>query len=156
MMQLVQAAFAVSTVLVFFRFLGSLSLLSGRTGEDIAILVAMVRTSGNVTAVVPTPKGFVYAMNSLVAPDDFYRLEGKRRTRLTSVNAARLKDIDWPTVTRFNFAGANNDTVWGYEGRPAWISTARTYPIVDAGSREMVQIIAERRERLRQEADEAE
>ncbi len=81
--------------------------------------VTRLTQTGNVTAVVPTAKGFVYAMNSLVAPDDFYRVDGKRATRLTSVNAEKLKDIDWPTVTRFNFAGANNDTVWGYAVKPA-------------------------------------
>lgn len=81
--------------------------------------VTRLTQQGNVTAVVPTAKGFVYAMNSLVAPDDFYRVDGKRIMRLTSVNAARLQDIDWPTVTRFNFPGANNDTVWGYAVKPA-------------------------------------
>ena len=60
------------------------------------------------------------------------------------------------TVIAFSVLVLGYDTVWGYEGRPAWISTARTYPVVDAGSREMVQVIAERRERLRQEADEVE
>jgi membrane protein required for colicin V production len=37
------------------------------------------------------------------------------------------------------------DTVWGYKGRPTWITTARTYPAADAFSRELVQMIAERR-----------
>lgn len=48
------------------------------------------------------------------------------------------------------------DTVWGYEGRPTWITTARTYPLVNAGATELVQLIAERRAQLRarEEADE--
>jgi len=37
------------------------------------------------------------------------------------------------------------DTVWGYKGRPNWITQARTYVIADAASRELVQIIADRR-----------
>jgi len=37
------------------------------------------------------------------------------------------------------------DTVWGYKGRPDWITQARTYPAADAFSRELVQMIAERR-----------
>ena len=57
------------------------------------------------------------------------------------------------TVIAFSVLVLGYDTIWGYEGRPAWISTARTYPLVDAGSRELVQIIAERRERLRKEAE---
>lgn len=40
------------------------------------------------------------------------------------------------------------DTVWGYKGRPDWIAQARTYPAADAFSRELVQLIAERREKL--------
>lgn len=40
------------------------------------------------------------------------------------------------------------DTVWGYKGRPDWITQARSYPAADAFSRELVQMIAERRARL--------
>jgi len=74
--------------------------------------VARLTTEGNVSAVVPTAKGAVFAMNSLLAPDDFYLLSGKKVTRLTSVNAEKLAGIDMPTVTRFSFTGANSDTVW--------------------------------------------
>lgn len=42
------------------------------------------------------------------------------------------------------------DTVWGYAGRPNWITTARTYPLVNAAADELVQLIDERREQLRQ------
>ncbi|KEO87183.1 colicin V production protein [Erythrobacter sp. JL475] len=45
------------------------------------------------------------------------------------------------------------DTVWGYKGRPDWITLARTYPAADAFSRELVQMIAERRERLLREEE---
>lgn len=80
--------------------------------------VTRLTTVGNVSAVVPTAKGVVFSMNSLTAPDDFYRLDGKKVSRLTSVNADKLAGIDMPTVTRFNFKGANNDTVWGYAVKP--------------------------------------
>ena len=43
------------------------------------------------------------------------------------------------------------DTVWGYKGRPDWISQARTYPAADAFSRELVRMIASRRARLSDE-----
>ena len=65
--------------------------------------VARLTKEGNVSAVVPTAKGLVFAMNSLTAPDDFYWLAGKKTTRLTEVNAAKLAGIDMPTVTRFSF-----------------------------------------------------
>ncbi len=80
--------------------------------------VARLTQLGNVSAVVPTAKGVVFAMNSLVAPDDFYVLSGRKVARLTSVNAEKLAGIDMPTVTRFSFTGANNDKVWGYAVRP--------------------------------------
>ncbi len=82
--------------------------------------VTRLTQQGHVSAVAPTPKGVVIAMNSLTAPDDFYAVSGKGKpARLTSVNAAKLAGIDMPTVTRFSFTGANNDTVWGYAVKPA-------------------------------------
>ncbi|AOH86106.1 peptidase S9 [Sphingomonas panacis] len=81
--------------------------------------VTRLTGQGNVSAVVPTAKGLVYAMNSLTAPDDFWMLTGKTPVRLTSVNADKLAGIDMPSVTRFSFAGANNDKVWGYAVKPA-------------------------------------
>ncbi len=80
--------------------------------------VARLTQAGNVSAVVPTAKGVVFAMNSLTAPDDFYWLSGTNTKRLTSVNAAKLAGVDMPSVTRFSFKGANNDTVWGYVVQP--------------------------------------
>jgi len=40
------------------------------------------------------------------------------------------------------------DTVWGYKGRPDWITQARTYPAADAFSRSLVSMIAEQRDAL--------
>ncbi|MEL6530496.1 MAG: CvpA family protein [Pseudomonadota bacterium] len=48
------------------------------------------------------------------------------------------------------------DTVWGYKGRPTWITSARTYPAADAFSRQLVTLISERRTQLRGEAEAAE
>ena len=84
--------------------------------------VTRLTDKGVISSVVPTARGVVLGMNSITAPDDFWRLDGKRLTRLTSVNAERLKDIDWPTVERFSFAGANSDTVWGYAVKPTGIA----------------------------------
>ena len=54
-------------------------------------------------------------------------------------------------VIGFSLVVLGYDTVWGSKGRPVWIAEARTYQLVDAGSRAMVQIIAERRARLQDE-----
>lgn len=54
-------------------------------------------------------------------------------------------------VVAFSLLVLGYDTVWGSKGRPVWIAEARTYQFVDAASRAMVQIIAERRARLHDE-----
>lgn len=54
-------------------------------------------------------------------------------------------------VIAFSLVVLGYDTVWGPEGRPAWIRDARTYPFVNAASEEMVQLIEMRRELLRDE-----
>lgn len=59
-------------------------------------------------------------------------------------------------VFAFSLLVLGYDTVWGYKGRPDWIVTGRTYPIVDTSSRALVEIIAERREALREAAEAAE
>ncbi len=75
---------------------------------------------GHVSAVAVVPKGAVVAMNSLVAPDDYYMISKPRQAqRLTGVNVDKLAGIDMPTVSRFSFTGANNDTVYGYAVKPA-------------------------------------
>ncbi|HEX8484238.1 S9 family peptidase [Sphingomonas sp.] len=80
--------------------------------------VARLTAAGNVSAVAVTATGVVVAMNSLTAPDDFYRIAPVAPVRLTSVNAAKLRGIDMPQVSRFSFKGANADTVWGYAVKP--------------------------------------
>ncbi len=90
--------------------------------------VTRLTQAGHVSAVAPTPKGAVIALDSLTAPADFYSVTGKAKpARLTSVNATKLAGIELPTVTRFNFKGANDDTVWGYAVKPA--GSTGTVPI---------------------------
>ena len=58
-------------------------------------------------------------------------------------------------VLAFSILALGYDRVWELEGRPVWITTGKTYPFVDAFSRDMVSIIAERREKLVGETEEA-
>jgi membrane protein required for colicin V production len=44
------------------------------------------------------------------------------------------------------------DTVWGIAGRPTWITTARTYPLVNASADALVQMIDSRRSQLRRDS----
>lgn len=54
-------------------------------------------------------------------------------------------------VIAFSLLALGYDTVWGAGGRPTWITTARSYDLVDGGSRSLVEIIAERRAQVRAE-----
>ncbi|MEP2234894.1 MAG: CvpA family protein [Alteripontixanthobacter sp.] len=56
-------------------------------------------------------------------------------------------------IAGFSLLVLGYDTVWGLQGRPDWIKTARTYQLVDAGSQALVQMIEQRRDQLR--SDEA-
>ncbi len=87
--------------------------------------------AGHVAALVPLPKGgIVYALDSLVAPSDLWRWDPNGTVaRLTNANAARLAGIDWPTVTRFNFKGAEGDMVWGFALRPAALVAGAKAPV---------------------------
>jgi len=48
-------------------------------------------------------------------------------------------------VIAFSLLVIGYDNVWGPAGRPAWIATARTYPLMNAASNQLVELIAERR-----------
>ena len=54
-------------------------------------------------------------------------------------------------IIAFSLLVLGSDSLWGSDGRPTWITQARTYPFVNAGSEAMVQLIEMRREKLQQE-----
>lgn len=56
-------------------------------------------------------------------------------------------------IFAFSVLALGYDNIWGYKGRPVWITTAQTYPVVDAGSRSLVTMIAERRDALREQSE---
>ena len=56
------------------------------------------------------------------------------------------------SVLAFSVLALGYDTVWGVGGRPTWITQARTYPMVDAASEQLLTVLAERRREAR-EAD---
>jgi membrane protein required for colicin V production len=57
------------------------------------------------------------------------------------------------SVFAFSLLVLGFDESWGYTGRPTWITTARTYPAADAFSRDLVPMIAVRRDQLRRESE---
>ena len=83
--------------------------------------VTRLTTEGAAHAAAPLADGSVlFAMNSIKAPDDLYRVDGKGKvTQLTSVNRALLAELDPVSFDKFSFTGANNDRVWGFKLKPA-------------------------------------
>ncbi|MFL6830171.1 MAG: prolyl oligopeptidase family serine peptidase [Sphingomicrobium sp.] len=82
--------------------------------------VTRLTRDGHFANVRALPGGAVIAtMNSIRAPDDVYRLDGNRISQLTNLNGALLSQLDPVTFNKFNFRGANNDTVWGWTLKPA-------------------------------------
>jgi dipeptidyl aminopeptidase/acylaminoacyl peptidase len=75
-------------------------------------------TSGNVRTL---PDGSaIFTQNSVMAPDDLYRLDRRGRVRqLTNVNRDLLAELDPVKLERFSFAVANGDKVWGIKLKPA-------------------------------------
>lgn len=53
-------------------------------------------------------------------------------------------------VMAFSVLVLGYDTVWGAGGRPGWITQARAYPFVNAGSECLVSMISERRKEAAQ------
>ena len=82
--------------------------------------VTKLTGNGTAHAAAPLPNGSVlFAMNSVMAPDDLYRVEGPGKvTQLTSVNREILAELDPVTFNKFSFTGANNDKVWGFKLKP--------------------------------------
>ena len=79
----------------------------------------VVRLTGNGHAgnVVPLPGGgAVFTQNSIMAPDDLFRVDAKGKVaQLTNVNQALLAELDPVSFEKFSFTGANGDQVWGYQ-----------------------------------------
>lgn len=82
--------------------------------------VTRLTQRGHAGSVVPLPGGgFVYALDSIQSPADFWKMPARGKpVRLTAVNAGRLDGVDDVSVERFSFKGANGDTVWGQIVKP--------------------------------------
>ena len=82
--------------------------------------VSRLTDTGHAGNVVPLADGgALYTLNSVMAPDEVYRMDAAgRSTKLTSVNAGLLALFDPVSFEKFRFTGANNDPVWGFKLKP--------------------------------------
>lgn len=83
--------------------------------------VTRLTGNGHAGNVIPTADGgAIFTQNSVMAPDDLYRVNAKGKvTQLTAVNRDLLAQLDPVTFEKFSFAGANGDKVWGFKLKPA-------------------------------------
>ena len=86
--------------------------------------VTRLTQEGAAHAAVPLADGSVlYAMNSIKAPDDLFRVDPRGRiARLTDVNRGLLAELDPVSFEKFSFTGANSEKVWGFKLKPAQAS----------------------------------
>ncbi len=82
--------------------------------------VTRLTQNGQYHNAVPLADGSVIAtMNSVMAPDDLYRVDARGRTQqLTAVNRTLLAELDPVTFEKYSFTGANNDRVYGFKLKP--------------------------------------
>ncbi|WJY19609.1 S9 family peptidase [Alteriqipengyuania flavescens] len=74
-----------------------------------------------VAAILPGNR-IVFTRNSVAAPSEIYLSDGWQGSRrLTDVTASDFEALAQVETTRFNFAGAGGDTVWGMIHKPAWV-----------------------------------
>ncbi|MCJ8191721.1 dipeptidyl-peptidase 5 [Sphingomicrobium aestuariivivum] len=74
---------------------------------------------GSTGGVTPLPGGDVlFTMNSLAAPSEVYLLDRGRIEQRTHFNRDMLAQFDTVSWEKFNFSGADGDTVWGFSLKP--------------------------------------
>jgi dipeptidyl aminopeptidase/acylaminoacyl peptidase len=97
--------------------------------------VTRLTGDGNYGNVHALPGGGAIAtMNSVMAPDDLYRVDARgRTTKLTDINRELLSQLDPVTFHKFSFPGANGDTVWGFELKPVMNKTLPVVLLVHGG-----------------------
>ncbi len=82
--------------------------------------ITRLTTSGHSGNIVPLKDGgALFTQNSVMAPDDLYRVTATGKvSQLTNVNRALLAQLDPVSFEKFSFQGAKNETVWGMKVKP--------------------------------------
>jgi dipeptidyl aminopeptidase/acylaminoacyl peptidase len=97
-----------------------------RTGD-----VRMVAGGGHVQDVALAGDRVVFTRDDLTSPADIYvaSADGRNVERLTQMNAARLAGVRMGRYEQFSFAGAGDETVYGYVVTPATGDLATRHPV---------------------------
>jgi dipeptidyl aminopeptidase/acylaminoacyl peptidase len=86
---------------------------------------------GHVESFSVGPKKVYFTQSSLAAPADLYAVEfdGGKALQLTHLNEPELAKRALGDYQQFNFAGANDDNVFGYVMKPANFKREEKYPV---------------------------
>jgi membrane protein required for colicin V production len=115
--------------------------LKNETGAGVLAFVVLMLLPYFVTRFVASWIGNA-SRNSILGPID----------RLLGFGFGAIKGFVI-MVLGFSLLVFGYDVVWGVNGRPIWISAARTYPFLNASSEELMTMIADRREEAAKAAD---
>jgi dipeptidyl aminopeptidase/acylaminoacyl peptidase len=92
---------------------------------------AAITGDGEVEGFGVGPKEVFYAWSSLAGPANLYSVgfDGGKPRQLTRLNQEELSARRLGEYQQFNFAGANNDNVFGYVVKPANFKRDQKYPV---------------------------
>lgn len=90
-----------------------------------------VMRDGTISHVAATGERLLVARHALNAPTDLYQLPlaGGAPVALTRLNEQKLAGITMAEFQQFDFAGWNNETVYGYWLKPVGYQKGKKYPV---------------------------
>lgn len=139
------AAFAVAVLAIRFLHTDATALLVDYVGtaSGAAVLAfAVLLLVPYALIKLVAKKAGAGARNSMLGPID----------RVLGFGFGSVKGVII-VVMAFSLLVLGYDTVWGPAGRPAWLTTSRTYPFINASADAMVQLINERQRYLATEGE---
>jgi dipeptidyl aminopeptidase/acylaminoacyl peptidase len=88
-------------------------------------------SAGSVSGFAVGAKTIYAAIDDLDSPADIHAVAigGGASRQLTSVNAARLKDVQFGAYEQFSFQGWNDETVYGWVVKPVGYREGERYPV---------------------------
>jgi dipeptidyl aminopeptidase/acylaminoacyl peptidase len=92
---------------------------------------AAITGDGNVEGFSVGTKEIFYTLSTLASPANLFAVgfDGGKPRQLTRVNQEELAARRFGEYQQFNFAGANNDNVFGYVVKPANFKRDQKYPV---------------------------
>jgi len=96
------------------------------TGESTRLV-----DKGYVSALDDGASGTVFARDDLQSPSELFIIDHNdaKPRQLTHVSAKQLEGVTMGDYEQFSFAGANDETVYGYVMKPAGFEQGKQYPI---------------------------